>query len=90
MSKWFGKESRLFGNSAFDSSGSGSSGIFNRKENLVKAGWSSTGRNGGGMQFRIGVGVNAQRNSVANKHVYIPRTFVRNSFSNPFVFRAGN
>ncbi|MEQ1606466.1 MAG: RHS repeat-associated core domain-containing protein [Pyrinomonadaceae bacterium] len=87
LSDSFGKESRFFGNSAFDSTGAGRGGSVNRPGSSVKAGWSSTGSNGGGMQFRVGLGVHAQRANVASRHLYIPRTFVPNAISNPFVYR---
>ncbi|MBX7062355.1 MAG: hypothetical protein K1X52_11910 [Pyrinomonadaceae bacterium] len=85
MSKNFGRESRLFGNSAFNATGR--PGILNRKGTIFKVGWSGTPSNGGGMQFRIGFGVNAQKANIASRHLYVPRTFVPNSFSNPLVVR---
>ncbi|MBT1582520.1 hypothetical protein KK473_28415, partial [Klebsiella pneumoniae] len=49
----------------------------------LKIGWSSTGKKGGGMQLRIGIGKG--EGSKAWGHIYIPKTFVPNSFANPSI-----
>ncbi|MDH3494044.1 MAG: hypothetical protein OEM82_10870 [Acidobacteriota bacterium] len=92
-SKTFGKESRLFGNSIYDSTGAGRAGLLNRKGSRFKIGWgkdraqplSITNDNFGAV-FRIGRGT-AGNTNIANKHYYFPRTFIPESRSNLFQYR---
>ena len=46
-------------------------------------GWSNVAKNGGGMQLRIGIGSKAANPNQALFHMYVPKTFVTNSFANP-------
>jgi len=46
-------------------------------------GWSNTSENGGGMQLRIGIGSKTTNPNQALFHMYVPKTFVPNSFANP-------
>lgn len=46
-------------------------------------GWSNVAKNGGGMQMRIGIGSKAANPNQALFHIYVPKTFVPNSFANP-------
>ena len=50
---------------------------------LFKMGWSNVAKNGGGMQMRIGIGSKAANPNQALFHMYVPKTFVPNSFANP-------
>lgn len=78
LSKRFGITSDRFANSA-----TFVTGVWNKPKSLLKIGWSSTGKKGGGMQLRIGIGKGD--GNKAWKHVYIPKTFVPNSFANPSI-----
>jgi len=78
LSKNFGITSDLFGNS-----GAGYQGLLNRPKSFFKIGWSSTGENGGGMYFRIGIGTNPYATNKAFLHPGFSETFVPNSFANP-------
>ena len=48
-------------------------------------GWSTQSKYGGGMQLRIGIGSTAGNANQAWKHIYVPKTFVPNSFANPSI-----
>lgn len=94
-SKIFGKESKLFGNSTFDSTGNGQQGLLNRTGSLLKIGWSKdrkdllsvTNMEDWGSVFRIGRGVGS-RSNIADKHYYFPNTYLPESYTNKFIFRA--
>lgn len=47
--------------------------------------WSTQSKYGGGMQLRIGIGSKIGKPNQAWRHIYIPKTFVPNSFSNPSI-----
>ncbi|MEZ4912403.1 MAG: hypothetical protein R2774_16310 [Saprospiraceae bacterium] len=82
LSEKFGITSRKFGNSAAHAKGT-----LNEGGGWLKAGW-STGQNAAGewgYKFRIGIGSNAINPNVANFHVYLPKSFVTNSFANPSI-----
>ncbi len=78
LSEKFGITSYLFGNS-----GAGHQGILNNPKSFLKMGWSSTGENGGGMYFRVGIGRLPSETNKAFFHPGFSETFVPNSFSNP-------
>jgi len=48
---------------------------------LRQQAWSNVAENGGGMKFRIGIGQSVKANQ-ALFHLYVPGTFVPNSFAN--------
>jgi hypothetical protein len=57
----------------------------NQQGNFLKIGWSNVGKNGGGMQLRIGIGKNLNNTNQALYHFYIPNTFVPNYIANPYI-----
>jgi hypothetical protein len=79
VSQRFGVSSKLFGNSV-----TGTQGILN-SPGLIKIGWSGTSSAGGGMQMRIGIGMNTINSNIARFHFYVPQTFVPNSYANPII-----
>jgi hypothetical protein len=80
LSERFGITSERFGSSIAKAQGS-----LNQPGGLFKIGWSNVARNGGGMQMRIGIGARAANSNQSLFHVYIPKTFVSNNFSNPSI-----
>ncbi len=93
-SKVFGKDSYLFGNKHF--SATRTPGLLNAPKSRFKVGWSNTSTEigfiwpknirlfgDGGHQFRFGFGASGNQ---AFKHLYVPRTYVPNSFANPLMF----
>lgn len=84
----FGERLFLSGKFGITSSKFGSSlvkaqGALKQLGVLFKMGWSNVTKNGGGMQMRIGIGSQAANPNKALFHIYIPKTFVPNSFANP-------
>jgi hypothetical protein len=80
LSENFGITSERFANSI-----TGVKGTWNNQGGLFKMGWSTQSKYGGGMQLRIGIGSKASNPNQAWKHIYIPKTFVPNSFVNPSI-----
>jgi RHS repeat-associated protein len=78
LSESFGITSQRFGSSLVNARGA-----LNQPGGLFKAGWSNVASNGGGMQFRIGIGSKLGNPNQALFHAYVPKTFVPNSFANP-------
>jgi RHS repeat-associated protein len=80
-------QSRIFGvaSSKFGSSGAGAQGAWNVPGRALKAGWSGTGENGGGMVFRLGRGVDPVNANRAAKHTDFMSTFVPNNVANPIM-----
>jgi hypothetical protein len=77
ISSRFGITSTRFGNSVAYAQGS-----WNVPGSFFKLGWSTTGKFGGGYAFRLGVG---SAGNTARYHLYLPKTFVPNSFANPSI-----
>ena len=73
----FGITSTRFGNSVAFAQGS-----WNVPGSVVKLGWSTTSRYGGGYAFRLGIGGTG---NISRFHFYVPRTFVPNSYANPSI-----
>jgi len=80
LSENFGVTSTRFG-----SSFANAQGTLNQSGSFIKAGWSSSSIQGGGMRFRIGIGRSTSNPNIARFHGYVPRTFVPNSFANPSI-----
>ncbi len=80
LSEKFGITSKRFANSI-----TGVKGTWNNQGGLIKMGWSTQSKYGGGMQLRIGIGSKAGNANQAWKHIYVPKTFVPNSFANPSI-----
>jgi hypothetical protein len=80
LSENFGITSEKFANSI-----TGVKGTWNTPGGLFKMGWSTQSKYGGGMQLRIGIGSKVGNTNQAWKHIYIPKTFVPNSFANPSI-----
>jgi hypothetical protein len=78
LSEGFGITSEKFGSSLVKAQGS-----LNQTGSIFKMGWSNVAKNGGGMQMRIGIGSKATNPNQALFHMYVPKTFVPNSFANP-------
>ncbi|WP_347066705.1 hypothetical protein [Flavobacterium sp. WV_118_3] len=78
LSEKFGITSEKFGSSLVKAQGA-----FNKPGGFFKMGWSNVAKNGGGMQMRIGIGSKAVNPNQALFHMYVPKTFVPNSFANP-------
>lgn len=78
LSEKFGITSEKFGSSLVKAQGS-----LNQPGGLFKMGWSNVAKNGGGMQMRIGIGSKVANPNQALFHMYVPKTFVPNSFANP-------
>ncbi len=82
LSEKFGITSLRFGSSAANAQGA-----LNQAGRLFKVGW-STGKNSVGQwgyKFRIGIGSSSANPNLARFHVYVPRSFVPNSFANPSI-----
>jgi len=82
LSEKFGITSTKFGNSA-----AFAKGTLNEGGGWFKAGW-STGQNAAGQwgyKFRIGIGSSVTNPNVAKYHMYLPKSFVPNSFANPSI-----
>ena len=82
LSEKFGITSTKFGNSA-----AFAKGTMNQGGKLFKAGW-STGKNSAGQwgyKFRIGIGSSPANPNIARFHIYVPKSFVPNSFANPSI-----
>jgi RHS repeat-associated protein len=77
MSETFGITSARFGNT-----GVGVQSSWNKAGSFLKAGWSGA-KNGGGMQFRVGVLPSASNPSVARFHIFVPKSFVPYSYTGP-------
>lgn len=80
LSEKFGITSKRFANSI-----TGVKGTWNNQGGLFKMGWSTQSKYGGGMQLRIGIGSKVGKPNQAWKHIYVPKTFVPNSFANPSI-----
>ncbi|MCG3167165.1 MAG: hypothetical protein POELPBGB_02949 [Bacteroidia bacterium] len=78
LSENFGITSEKFGSSLVNAPG-----VWNKSGSLFKIGWSKVARNGGGMQMRIGIGSKIAKPNQSLFHMYIPKTYVPNSFANP-------
>jgi len=78
LSEGFGITSEKFGSSLVKAQGT-----LNKPGGLFKMGWSNVAKNGGGMQMRIGIGSKTANPNQALFHMYVPKTFVPNSFANP-------
>lgn len=78
LSEKFGITSERFGSSFVKAQGS-----LNQPGGLFKMGWSNVAKNGGGMQMRFGIGSKVSNPNQALFHMYVPKTFVPNSFANP-------
>ena len=57
-------------------------GLWNKSGRVVKIGWSSTSKNGGGVAIRLGIGRNGNKSLL---HIDIGGTFVPNDIANPFI-----
>ncbi|GGZ39328.1 hypothetical protein GCM10007049_35880 [Echinicola pacifica] len=69
------------------SSAANAQGALNQGGGLFKAGW-STGTNSAGQwgyKFRIGIGSSSANPNIARFHMYVPKSFVPNSFANPSI-----
>jgi RHS repeat-associated protein len=77
----FGVASTRFGNKFV----LGVSGTWNKMGNIIKLGWSGQAKYGGGMQLRLGIGVNKLKPNQAWIHFYLPGTFVPNNIANPIM-----
>jgi hypothetical protein len=82
LSNSFGITSARFGNSA-----AYAQGTLNKGGGLFKIGWSTCQNAIGqyGYKFRIGFGSIALKSNIARRHLYIPNSFVPNSFANPSI-----
>lgn len=80
LSEKFGITSERFANSI-----TGVKGTWNNQGGLLKMGWSTQSKYGGGMQLRIGIGSKVGNPNQAWKHIYVPKTFVPNNFANPSI-----
>ncbi|MCB9309912.1 MAG: hypothetical protein H6567_07645 [Lewinellaceae bacterium] len=79
LSERFGITSIRFGNSA-----AYAKGTLNEGGRWFKAGWSTFQNAAGewGYKFRIGLGSSATNPNIAKYHMYLPNSFVSNSFAN--------
>lgn len=80
LSEKFGITSETFANSI-----TGVKGTWNNQGSLLKMGWSTQSKYGGGMQLRIGIGSKVGSPNQAWRHIYVPKTFVPNNFANPSI-----